>query len=338
MRKNAPDLSWSERHDIYLLQSEGEGIREIGRRVGRNASTISRELSRFKHYGRWWRRLPWYERARYSHVGSLQNRGRDRSRGWRLKNERVRQYVHMCLSERRWSPQRISLRIKIELPGERISHEAIYQYVFRVARELIQYLKRSSKHKERKKRSSGKKDRAKDSNKRRIDQRPESVNTRVVFGHTESDLIVSCRGGKSCLLVFVERKTRRVFLRKVANREAETIRRAIFQILHSLPSLARKSLTVDNGKEHEWLPRLEKVFGKDGFLVYYCNPYAAWERGTVEAINGVIREKFPKGTNFDLVSEEEISEVEAWVNSLPMKCHDGYTPAEKFAEQLALAA
>ena len=138
--------------------------------------------------------------------------------------------------------------------------------------------------------------------------------------------------------MFVERKTRRVYLRKVANREAETVRRTIFQILYSLPSVARKSLTVDNGKEHEWLPRLEPVFKKDGFLVYYCNPYCSWERGTVEALNGVIRNKFPKGTNFDNVSEEEVQEVQDWVNNLPMECHKGYTPEEKFAKELALAA
>ena len=336
MRKCSKDLSFEERQSIYLLRSDGKGIREIGRYLNRSASCISRELSRFKGMSRIWRRtwkrLPWYEKARHAHLDSLKNRSKCRNRGWSLKNELIRQYVYENL-KRGLSPKRISLRLKIEHPGHKISHESIYQYVFNVARELIPCLKRCSK-KGRVKRSSGKKRRGVEQNKRRIDSRPESVDKRLEFGHNESDLIVSGRGGKNCLLVFVERKTRRAFLRKVANREAKTVRRAIFQILHALPASARRSLTVDNGKEHQWLPELEPVFKEDGFLVYYCNPYAAWERGTVEAINGVIREKFPKRTNFDSVSDAEVQEVEDWLNDLPMECHDGYTMKETFEREI----
>lgn len=336
MRKSALDLSFEERQDIYLLRSQHLGIREISRRIDRSASVVSRELSRFNQMNRSWRRrwssVPWYEKARYAHELSVSNRSGARNRGWGLKNERIRQYVYEHI-KKGWSPRRIALRIRIVLPGESISHEAIYNYIFTQARELIVYLKRCRK-KGRRKRSTGKKHRAASIAKRCITERPNAINNRKEFGHNESDLIVSAKGGKSCLLVFVERKTRRTWIRKVKDRKAGTVRQAISELLHKTHPGNRLSLTVDNGKEHEWLPQLEVTFKRDGLLVYYCNPYSAWERGTVEAINGVIRNKYPKGTNFDLVSEKKVEELEAWINSLPMECHKGYTMLEAYKEEL----
>ena len=194
MRKNALDLSLQERYDLYKLREVGLGIREIGKRLKRSPSTISRELKRSRR-GKSWGNMRWYERAKLAHESAISRRSCKRRRGLRLKNEVVRRYVFDSLKEKQLSPERISLRIRLEHPGESISHEAIYQYVFRVEKDLIQYLWRCSKR-GRNKRSSGKRHRRAQDNKRRIDVRPKSVNEREVFGHHESDLIVSARGGR----------------------------------------------------------------------------------------------------------------------------------------------
>ena len=334
-RKNAPDLSWEERQEIYRLRKHGYGIREIARTITRAASTISVELRRHRKE-RGWCELPWYEKARRAHDSAKERRGRPRERGWGLKNEVIRQFVHEKLQEK-LSPKSICYALSKKHPSKSISHEAIYQYIYQREKSLLKYLTFYGKTK---RTSRGTKYcnrlRPAELNKRRIDTRPQQVNTREEFGHLESDFIVSARGAKSCLLVMVERKTRHVQLRKVSSREADSTRRTVFQLLSPLPSLARHSLTIDNDTAHTYLPELEKTLS--GFRVYWCYPYRSWERGTVEAVNGIIRRFFPKKTNFDEVTNEQVAYVEQWFNRRPMEVLEGRTPKEMYQEELRLVA
>jgi IS30 family transposase len=152
--------------------------------------------------------------------------------------------------------------------------------------------------------------------------------------------MVSARGGKSNLLALVDRKSRKVSLQKTLNREANTTRRALFQLLREeLDSGGVVStLTVDNDTAYNHLPLLEPVFTKEKLEVYFCYPYKAWERGSVEAILGILRRWFPRGTSFDDVSEEKIAYVEKWFNNRPMEVLDGKTPNEVHYMQLEMAA
>ena len=118
----------------------------------------------------------------------------------------------------------------------------------------------------------------------------------------------------------------------VPNRQANEARQKLFQKLEHFKSWQRKTLTADNGSEHADLPLLEPVCG--GLEVYYCHAYCSWERGTVEAVNGIIRRKFPKGTNFDNITPQEVKEVENWFNNRPMLVLKGRTPNEVYEKEV----
>ena len=282
-------------------------------------------------------KLPWYEKGKIVHQAVKNNRGCTRERSWGLKNEQTRQFVIEKLKDK-YSPKNISREIGKIHPELSISHESIYQYIYKVDKTLLKYLIRHGKTK-RNKRAAGQKSRLKvaEVEKRNIDQRSIGGNERIELGHLESDFIVSSKKGKSCLLVAVDRKTRRVCLKKTPNREADTARRVLFGILRDLPPNALKSLTVDNDPAHNHLPRLEPIFKEQALKVFFCAPYSSWQRGTVEAIIGILRRWWAKGTNFDHVSDEEIQYVENWFNNRPMEIFKGKSPNEMFEEELRKA-
>ena len=327
MRKNCRDLSLQERQDIYKLRSEGLGIREIGRKIKRNCSTVSRELKRVSNH-RSWARMAWYERAKLAHDGAKSRRGGKRHRVFKLKNQHISNYVYEKLKIG-WSPEIISLRIRVDMAGQTISSETIYQYIYRADRELIKYLVRKGKSRRVRGGNRAQKRRTHcATSKRSIETRPQTVELRQEFGHLESDLIVSCNKGTKCLQVTIERCSRYLWLRLLSDRKAATVKRSQLRCILDIPDEHRLTLTVDNGSEHAFLPELEKIFSKRGFMLYYCHPYSAWERGSVEAINGIIRRHFPKGTNFDKIDEEAVKRVENWYNDRPSPVINGLTPRE----------
>lgn len=331
------DLLLRQRQEIFRLRFARLSIQKIGELVGCSKSTVSdtlNHLSLSKHHAE----LDWSEKGKIVHDSVRRNRGRPRNRYCVLKSPTIEEKVRVGLEDKK-SPITISLEIKNECKGDRVSHEAIYQFIYNKDRSLIKYLIRAG-NRSRRNRVSGRKERIKsiESTKRNISDRAQEGEERTELGHFESDFIVSGRGGRSCLLVVVDRKARRVFLRKTANREADTARRAIFQIFKELPSGARKSLTVDNDTAHNHLPMLEAVFKEDMFQVLYCDPYAAWQRGTVEAVNGVLRRWWPKKTNFDEVTEHEVQRVQDWFNNRSMRVLGGKTPNQVFQDELRKAA
>ena len=336
-RKGCPDLSLQQRQEIFRLGDGGYSIQEIANSVDCSKSTVwwtlNHNILKKSHA-----RLPWYEKAKIVDDAIKINRGRPRERSWGLKNEQTRQYVIDKLKDK-FSPKSIHFSIRQDRPGLSISHESIYQYIYKFDRSLLRYLTRHGKTK-RNKRASGRKSRLRKAEieKRRIDQRAKEANDRTEAGHLESDFVVSGKKGKSCLLVVVDRRMRRIRLRKTPNREAEVTRQTLFAILRDLPLGFRRSLTIDNDTAHNNLPMLEPAFKEDGLLVFFCFPYCAWQRGTVEAINGIIRRWFPKGTNFDDISDEQIQYVENWFNNRPMETLDGKTPNQMLQEELKKAA
>ena len=340
MRRNAKDLSLPERQEIHKMHENNYGIREIGRKLKRAASTICRELKRAANGNMNFDIFAWYDKAKLSHDKSRSRRKKKRNRIPILKNPIVSSYVYGKLKQK-WSPEVISARIGIELPGEFISHETIYQYIYKYDRSLVQYLTKKGKSrrytgngKSRPLRGKVRHRKAGKEAKRPIGSRPEAANNRSELGHLETDLIVSPpKKGKSALQVTVDRQDRRVILSLLPNRQADEARKSLLQRLLKLEPEERRTLTADNGSEHADLPELEKIISD--IQTYYCGPYRSWERGTVEATNGIIRRWFPKGTNFDNVTQEQVQEVEHWFNNRPMLIHGGRTPNEMHAAQLA---
>lgn len=155
-----------------------------------------------------------------------------------------------------------------------------------------------------------------------ITERPEKINRRAETGHQEMDLIVGRNGSKSVLLVFVDRSSREPMLFKLPDRKAATIRAVIDKLEGSMPDFKARfrSITTDNGSEFlEYDKLTQSVNGGKRFEVYYCHSYAAWEKGSCENLNRMIRRWFPKGTSFDEVTDEDVAMCQEWLRHYPRK-------------------
>lgn len=158
-----------------------------------------------------------------------------------------------------------------------------------------------------------------------ISERPSYINSREEPGHCEMDLVVSCNKGKGGILTLTERAGRFEFIRKIPNKKAETIRDTLTEIKRKLPHGTIKSITTDNGSEFLQYEELKAVVKCP---IYYCHSYAAWEKGSNENHNRMIRRWFPKGTDFNKISKREIAECETWMNNYPRKSLGWLTPWE----------
>lgn len=159
-----------------------------------------------------------------------------------------------------------------------------------------------------------------------ISERPDYINSREEPGHYEMDLVVSYAKGKGGVLTLTERAGRFEFIRKIPNRKAETIRAVLAGIKRKLPpGMNIKSITTDNGSEFLQYEELKAVVKCP---IYYCHSYAAWEKGSSENHNRMIRRWFPKGTDFSGVSRNEIADCAAWMNDYPRKSLGWLTPRE----------
>jgi IS30 family transposase len=322
MPKAYKHLSQDEREIIANLLSGGSSLGEIAKVVGRDRSTISRELNRNSPP----------ERRRYvpcrAHARACE-RKTNANKHERLKNDLVRQYVKDGLIKG-WSPEQISGRIRIDHPGQTINHEAIYQYIYHPQNpdrlEMIQLLRRA--HKKRRNKGIGRKVRkTKIPNRIPLDARPKSVENRRQSGHWEGDSLIS-RKSKAALNTLVERKSRLVLITKLPRKSADETNRAVIERLKKLPAKGRQTLTLDNGTENA---KHEALSARLGIKCYFARPYASWERGTNENANGLIRWYLPKGTDFRKITPEQIARIEYLLNSRPRKCLGYKTPSEVVA-------
>lgn len=328
MPKQYNHLNQEERELIAQYCCEGKSIGFIAEVLGRNKSSISRELSRnaSTEYNR-------YTPCR-AHARAEQRWVKVHQRP-RLKNELIRQYVVNNLEEG-WSPEQIAGRLPIDHPGQFISHEAIYQFIYdlqtEIRLELIQHLRRA--HKKRKAKGIGRKEKkTKIPNRNPIDARPKSVEDRKQYGHWEGDTLIS-RKSKAALHTLVERKSRFLVLSKLDRKSATETSKTIIRRLGKLPVRGRRTLTLDNGTENA---KHAKVTAKLGMKCYFARPYASWQRGTNENTNGLVRWYLPKGTDFSKIDKDQLKLIEYLINSRPRKCLGYKTPIEVAASSVALA-
>jgi transposase, IS30 family len=327
MHKQYRHLSQRERGQIMFMSDFGLTVAQIATRLERDRATIYREMRRNKspimtHYS---------DECAQLHAT---HRRRQASHRYRLKDERIRTYVVEKLRIG-WSPEIIAGRMKRDLPGTTISHEAIYQYAYHPdtaeRNELISCLRRA--HRRRRNRRSGRRSRnSRIPNRISISKRPSVVDERRQFGHWEGDSLVSSRN-TTALCSLVERKSRFLRLVRIRRRGARGTYTAMVGQLGPLPESARRTLTLDNASEHVCHEKLTKTIG---IRCYFCDPYSSWQRATNENTNGLIRWYFPKGTDFARLTEVEIKQVELALNSRPRKCLDFKTPLEVAGRFVAL--
>lgn len=327
-------FSIEEREIIQKMWWERRSMRVIAAVLGRPPSAVSRELKR---------NFPPEHKVytpRLAHERALAHRTY-RGRILRLKNERIRAYVSATLKAG-YSPEQIAGRLSIDYPHERISHEAIYQWIYAqfhrqgygrcIGEDLRPFLKR--RHKRRIPHGARRGKRICLPHKPSIEDRPSEAEKRTVPGHWESDSVESYmhRAGLNTL---VERTTGLVFITRLTAKTSVATSRAIVGRLASLPATLRRTITFDNGSENWDYETIKAVIGIEP---YFAHSYASWERGTNENTNGLIRWYFPKGTDFASVTDEDIRRVENTLNNRPRKRLGYRTPAEVFLEHCSSVA
>jgi IS30 family transposase len=319
-------LSLAEREEIAVGLARGESYREIGARIGRAASTVSREVARNGPR----------ERYRGLRAQALAERRARRPKAAKLAgNEVLRARVQAKLA-RRWSPEQVSAWLKAEFAGDpemQVSHETIYQAIYvqgrgALRRELAACL-RTGRALRRPRRATADR-RGKIPGMVMISERPAEAADRAVPGHWEGDLILGSRG--SAIGTLVERSTRFVLLLHLpGGHGADQVAAAMTAAMGTLPAQLRRSLTWDQGPEMAGHARIAVATGLE---IYFCDPHSPWQRGSNENTNGLLRQYFPKGTSLAGHSPGQLAAVADELNGRPRKTLGWKTPAEALAEIL----
>ncbi len=324
MKQSYKHLLLAEREKISIWKAKGLSLRKIAKRLGRNVSSISRELKRNAPPRRPGRYLPARAHARATLRNQISRTH------LRLKKPELRRYVLRKLRQG-LSPEQIAGQLHQEKSKISISHEAVYQFIYSEARYLIPLLARS--HRKRLRRWHSHNHRKSHIPQRvSITLRPAIVKARDQYGHWEMDTIIS-RQSKASILVMVERKSRLVKLAWLPQKSAPNTRMAINRRLGQFSKGLRRTITYDNGSENVEHLQVNAVLGTRSF---FCLPFHSWEKGTVENTNGLIRRFYPKKTDFANITPAQVRRVERILNGRPRKCLGFKTPEQVFRLGVAL--
>jgi IS30 family transposase len=326
-RKRRSDaLTDEEREDISRGLLARLSIREIGRRLCRSASTISREIRRNA-------RTPGAYRA-VSAERQAWRRARRPKRCKLAMQHKLRRTVAAKLRSE-WSPQQIANWLRVTFPNDskmHVSHETIYRTLFVQARgalkkELTQYLR--TKQEYRKPRTAKKVNYASVVDGISFRERPAEAEDRAVPGHWEGDLLFGTQ--QSYIVVLVERSTRYCLLGRLTGKDTVTVNKALKRLIRRLPRELWKSLTWDRGSE---LAGHKAFTVETGLDVYFCDPHSPWQRGSNENTNGLLRQYFPKGEDVSHVTQRQLDAVALRLNTRPRETLGWRSPAQALEQLL----
>jgi transposase, IS30 family len=309
-------LTYEQRCQIYALKKSGQCNALIARQLGVHRATIGRELARNTgergyRYGQ-------------AHARCMVRRRRNQGIARKMTPHIIAKVDEKLVSAQ-WSPEQISGWLK-ESEQVEISHERIYQHVIadkKAGGTLHVHLRR--KQRKYQKRFQGKTLRGRIKGRVDISERPKVVEERSRIGDWEADTVVSS-DHKSAIVTLVERVTRICRIVKVDRNGAAEVRDAIIAALSSCAALVL-TVTFDNGKEFAYHEEVAKALA---CKTYFAKPYHSWERGLNENTNGLIRQYFPKGTNFATVTHEQVETVQHLLNNRPRKCLNYQSPNQRF--------
>ncbi len=320
---NYTRLMIEEREKIHLQINEGKSNRDIADSLGRSHSTICREIHRFSTRFE-------YSPSKAHQLANKATLKKGRKSIMETRPELLSDVFQKLIED--YSPEQISKKFKIENADEPlkwISHETIYKYIYatpkgELKKLMIAHLR--SKRKLRKDRSQAHQRRGGIPDATPISERPKEVDARLVPGHWEGDLIIG-KNHKSALGTLVERTTRLTILVPVKGKDAKTVREAFAEVFSEIDSEMKKSMTYDRGLE---MAEHKVLTEQTGVKVYFADPSSPWQRGTNENTNGLIRQYFPKGTDFSKVTLKEIKFAQDRLNNRPRKVLNWSTPLEEF--------
>lgn len=307
-------LTQEQRYQIYALLKTKHSQNEIANVLGVNKSTISREIQRNRGKRGY--------RPKQAHRFAMKRRRKAVQK--RIPAESWVWIEEMLRHD--WSPEQISNWLK-KYSGITVSHEWIYQHIYKDKHRGGDLHKHLRCQKKRRKRIGEYDRRGKIPNQVSIEERPEIVDQRERLGDWEADTIIGA-GKKGAIVTLVERKSRFTLLKQVARRTAAAVEEAILELLLPYQAVTH-TITFDNGKEFANHQNIAENLQAD---MYFAHPYAAWERGTNENTNGLIRQYFPKGSDFLSITDDQISFVKERLNARPRKCLDFQAPSMVFSQ------
>jgi transposase, IS30 family len=319
-------LTKENRIQIESYIKIGKRPSEIAELLGRPKCTISREIKRNSRstYKAENAQILVNATNKLKHTGSKIQ-----------KSKILYRYIRFCLHFR-MSPEQISNKLRTQYSHRldlQVSHESIYTYIYtwcknELRKELKEHLRRQKSQRGYPKNRGN--TRVLIPDRISIADRPEEVNDRTIPGHWESDLIIG-KDGKSCIGTIVERTTRAVIIVKLDARDATTVCQAFAQELKTLPQQMRKTMTHDNGLE---MAQHKLFTAQTQIKVFFADPYSSWQRGTNENTNMLIRDFFPKGTDFNLVTKEQLKRVQNILNCRIRKTLDWKSPKDVFEQYI----
>lgn len=343
MGKLFKHLSQNDRIKMETMLNSGHKVVEVAEYLHVHRSTIYREIKRGEYTHR---NSDYTEETRYSsdlgqknHDWNAQGKGRN----IKIGNDRpLAEYIEGKIIEDKYSPE-AALAAAAESGIEfttSISVRTLYRYIdkgifLKLTNKDLPVKGKRKKHNKRvkvqKRASAGES----------IENRPDEVKDREVFGHWEMDTVKGKQGvTKSCMLVLTERKTRDEIIVKLPDQKAASVVEAIDRLERKWGDMFTKvfrSITVDNGVEfsdYEGLERSVLHEGEKRTFAFYCHPYSSWERGTNENNNRLIRRHIPKGEDFDEKQDRDIEYIENWINNYPRGIFGFKTSAQLFEEEI----
>lgn len=323
--KNYKRLSSDEREEISRMLAQNCSLNDIAKSLSRYTSTISREI-RLGNCNKY------TYRAGKAQKRSVRNASK-RKANKRILNDhlKLKRYIYRKL-RKKWSPEQIAKELSVDYPEDMtmsIAPETIYAHLYVLPRgelkkELLSCLRQNRKRRHKQSRSAQNERKLEDM--LSIEERPEEVEDRIIPGHWESDLIVG-KNNRSAIGTIVERTTRTTILVPLKNKSADIVVKAFAKEILKLPKQMRLTMTHDQGREmakHKLLTEMTRV------KIFFAHPRSPWERGTNENTNGLIRQFFPKGTDFNKVSRREIKKVQDLLNGRPRAALNFQKPIEVF--------
>jgi len=319
MMSNYQQLTYEQRCQISALNKIGSSQREMANCIGVSQSTVSRELTR--NTGK----------RGYRHK-QAQDRANSRRKSASRPSKMTALIIDLIVSKLRleWSPEQVSGWL-LEEKGLLISHETIYRHVWadkQVGGDLYEHLRRQDKKYD--KRRNGKSTRGQIKNRVSIDDRPAIVDEKSRIGDWEIDTVIG-KGHSGALVTIVERVTKMTLSAAVQSKRAEDVTNATIALLKPYKDVVH-TITADNGKEFAYHQKISGALSAD---VYFAHPYSSWERGLNENTNGLLRQYFPKSTDFKKVSRSAVDHAVKRLNGRPRKDLGFKTPDQLMGNYMA---
>jgi transposase, IS30 family len=311
-------LTSGERHALSALRKRGHGQAEIARALGRDRSTISREVRRNSKKDGGYRPSTADDLARWRRSRSRRNQ-RISEEDWRIVEAQIRED---------WSPEQVSGRLQAEGIVS-VSHETIYLRVWADKKRggsLHTHLRGANKKRRKRYRSND--SRGQLAGKRHISERPRDVDDRAHVGHWEIDTVMGSVADRHCIVTLVERSVGFTLIGKLRARTVAELNRATIRLIRHSP-LPFLTITADNGTEFHGYKAIEAATGVQFF---FATPYHSWERGTNENTNGLIRQYLPKRKSMASVSQARCKRIAEKLNNRPRKRYHYRTPWEAYEQ------